>query len=222
MMPRKQKIHAISVLAYQCLSVMMTFVLTNLAWASQYPKVASSLAIIQIVPSHTWSDLKLTQDTINKLQTLTRAFRQSIRPTSAIRSSTNTIIFIGPDQVEKLAAAEAIALELKCSLLKVDTRQHIGETRRNLASVFHKAEIQGAILFFDEADALFGKRTDVSDSHDRYANSEIKNLVQLIKQYSGLIIINTQNTPQRYIKQITTNQTIIKFPCKLPCDFTHK
>src|SRR5204863_9938553 len=95
----------------------------------------------------------------------------------------------------KTMAAEVLARELKLDLFRIDLSQvinkYIGETEKNLRRVFDAAEGGGAILLFDEADALFGKRSEVKDSHDRYANIEVSYLLQRMEQYRGLAILTT-------------------------------
>jgi SpoVK/Ycf46/Vps4 family AAA+-type ATPase len=92
-------------------------------------------------------------------------------------------------------AAEILANHLKLDLYRIDlagvVSKYIGETEKNLKKVFDAAEQSGAILFFDEADALFGKRTEVKDSHDRYANIEVNYLLQRMEDYCGLAILAT-------------------------------
>ena len=92
-------------------------------------------------------------------------------------------------------AAEVLANELRLDLFRIDlsavVSKYIGETEKNLRRLFDAAELGGAILFFDEADALFGKRSEVKDSHDRYANIEINYLLQRMEQYGGLAILAT-------------------------------
>jgi SpoVK/Ycf46/Vps4 family AAA+-type ATPase len=92
-------------------------------------------------------------------------------------------------------AAEVIANELSLDLYRIDlsavVNKYIGETEKNLRRVFDAAECGGVILFFDEADALFGKRSEVKDSHDRYANIEINYLLQRLESYRGLAILAT-------------------------------
>jgi SpoVK/Ycf46/Vps4 family AAA+-type ATPase len=92
-------------------------------------------------------------------------------------------------------AAEVIANELRLNLYRIDlsavVSKYIGETEKNLRRLFDAAEDGGAILFFDEADALFGKRSEVKDSHDRYANIEINYLLQRMETYRGLAILAT-------------------------------
>jgi SpoVK/Ycf46/Vps4 family AAA+-type ATPase len=92
-------------------------------------------------------------------------------------------------------AAEVLANALRLDLYRIDlssvVSKYIGETEKNLRRVFDAAEDGGAILFFDEADALFGKRSEVKDSHDRYANIEINYLLQRMEQYRGLAVLAT-------------------------------
>jgi DNA polymerase III delta prime subunit len=104
-------------------------------------------------------------------------------------------LFAGPSGVGKTLAAEVIARELGLDLYCVDlatvVSKYIGETEKNLKRIFDAAEEAGAVLFIDEADALFGKRSEVKDSHDRYANIEISYLLQRIEQHNGLAILAT-------------------------------
>lgn len=104
-------------------------------------------------------------------------------------------LFSGESGTGKTMAAEVIANELNLDLYKIDlssvVSKYIGETEKNLKKVFDLAEESGAILFFDEADALFGQRSEVKDSHDRYANIEVNYLLQRMESYSGLAILAT-------------------------------
>ena len=104
-------------------------------------------------------------------------------------------LFAGDSGTGKTMAAEVLANELKLDLYRIDlsavVSKYIGETEKNLRQVFDVAEDGGAILFFDEADAIFGKRSEVKDSHDRYANIEINYLLQRMEAYRGLAILAT-------------------------------
>jgi len=105
------------------------------------------------------------------------------------------VLFAGASGTGKTMAAEVLANELRLDLYRIDLSQvvskYIGETEKNLRRVFDAAEDGGAVLLFDEADALFGKRSDVKDSHDRYANIEISYLLQRMEAYRGLAILTT-------------------------------
>jgi SpoVK/Ycf46/Vps4 family AAA+-type ATPase len=104
-------------------------------------------------------------------------------------------LFSGASGTGKTLAAEVLAGELRLDLYRIDLSQvvskYIGETEKNLRQIFDAAEEGGAILFFDEADALFGKRSEVKDSHDRFANIEIAYLLQRMESYRGLAVLAT-------------------------------
>ena len=106
-----------------------------------------------------------------------------------------TALFVGESGTGKTMAAEVLASDLGIDLYRIDlasvVSKYIGETEKNLRRIFDAAESSGAILLFDEADALFGKRSDVKDSHDRYANIEVSYLLQRMEAYSGLAILTT-------------------------------
>jgi hypothetical protein len=106
-----------------------------------------------------------------------------------------TALFAGASGTGKTMAAEVLAGELGIDLYKIDLSQvvskYIGETEKNLRRIFDAAEECGALLLFDEADALFGKRSEVKDSHDRYANLEVSYLLQRMEQYRGLAVLTT-------------------------------
>jgi hypothetical protein len=125
-------------------------------------------------------------------------------------------LFSGPSGTGKTMAAEVLANELGLDLYRIDLSQvvskYIGETEKNLRRVFDAAEAGGAILLFDEADALFGKRSDVKDSHDRYANIEVSYLLQRMEAYHGLAILTTNlksALDQAFLRRI---RFVIHFP----------
>jgi SpoVK/Ycf46/Vps4 family AAA+-type ATPase len=104
-------------------------------------------------------------------------------------------LFAGPSGTGKTTAAEAVACELGTQLFRIDlsrvVSKYIGETEQHLATAFAEAERSGALLLFDEADALFGRRTEVRDAHDRYANLEVSYLLQRVESFTGLVILST-------------------------------
>lgn len=106
-----------------------------------------------------------------------------------------TVLFYGPPGTGKTLAAALLGNYLNREVYRIDLSmvisKYIGETEKNLASLFDKAESKNWILFFDEADALFGKRTRVSDAHDRYSNQQITLLIKKIRSYKGLIILSS-------------------------------
>jgi ATPase family associated with various cellular activities (AAA)/ABC toxin N-terminal region len=104
-------------------------------------------------------------------------------------------LFTGKNRIGALVATQTLARDLGKNLARVDlsvvVSKYIGETEKNLRRVFAAAKGSGAVLFFDEADALFGKRVAVHDSHDRYANVEINYLLKRIEEYAGVAILAT-------------------------------
>ncbi|MBR5316442.1 MAG: ATP-binding protein [Lachnospiraceae bacterium] len=118
----------------------------------------------------------------------------------------------GPPGTGKTMAAQVMANELGMELYRVDlsqvTSKYIGETEKNLESIFREAEHSNVILFFDEADSLFGKRTEVKDSNDKYANQETSYILQRIESYEGMIILATnlvKNFDSAFMRRITVS-----------------
>lgn len=129
---------------------------------------------------------------------------------SSARGRAVTAMFNGESGTGKTFACEVIAAEVGLPLMRVNVAslvdKYIGETEKNLARVFAQAQAQGGILFFDEADALFGNRTEVSRSADRYANLETNLLLQLMEQFAGVVLLTTnlkQNIDQAFMRRIT-------------------
>jgi SpoVK/Ycf46/Vps4 family AAA+-type ATPase len=150
----------------------------------------------------TWDELVLPPDRLEVLRDLAGHLRDAWRVNEtwgwAARNPRGlgaTALFSGPPGTGKTLAAEVLAGELSLDLYRIDLSQvvskYIGETEKNLARIFAAAEDGGAILLFDEADALFGKRSEVKDSHDRYANIEVSYLLQKMESYRGLAVLTT-------------------------------
>lgn len=127
-----------------------------------------------------------------------------------------TALFAGPSGTGKTMAAEILAGHLEMDLYRVDlasvVNKYIGETEKNLRRVFDAAERSGALLFFDEADALFGTRTEVRDSHDRYANLEIDYLLQRMEDYAGLAVLATNRRSALDSAFLRRLRFVIDFP----------
>ncbi len=125
-------------------------------------------------------------------------------------------LFYGESGTGKTMASEALAKELHLDLYRVDLSQvvnkYIGETEKNLKRIFDAAEDSGAILLFDEADALFGKRSEVKDSHDRYANIEVYYLLQRMETYRGLTILTANKKTAIDEAFIRRNRFVVLFP----------
>lgn len=150
----------------------------------------------------TWEDLVLPEEPLGILRDIARHVRQRFRVyetwgfgAKGSRGLGISALFSGPSGTGKTLAAEVLANELDLDLFRIDlssvVSKYIGETEKNLRRVFDAAETGGAILLFDEADALFGKRSEVKDSHDRYANIEVSYLLQRMESYRGLAILTT-------------------------------
>ena len=149
-----------------------------------------------------WDDIVLPEEELNVLHQMTEQVQQrrTVYQDWGFQQRMNrgfgiSALFAGDSGTGKTMAAEVIANALKLNLYRIDlssvVSKYIGETEKNLRRLFDAAEDGGAILFFDEADALFGKRSEVKDSHDRYANIEINYLLQRIEAYRGLAILAT-------------------------------
>lgn len=150
-----------------------------------------------------------------KSVSLTDAVRRQLAPL-LVGQASGVALFHGPSGTGKMLAALAIALERDVQVLRIDlsrvVSKYIGETEKNLAAVFAEAERSGAVLLFDEADALFGKRSDVRDSHDRYANVEVSYLLQRIEAFGGLAILTTnarQNIDEAFLRRL---RYVVEFP----------
>ena len=153
-------------------------------------------------PKVTWDDLVLSSSQSNLLRQIAAQVGQRNQvyqgwgfADKMSRGFGISALFAGDAGVGKTMAAEVIANQLRLNLYRIDlsavVSKYIGETEKNLRRLFDAAEDGGAILFFDEADALFGKRSEVKDSHDRYANIEINYLLQRMEAYGGLAILAT-------------------------------
>jgi hypothetical protein len=156
----------------------------------------------RLQPKATWDDLVLPAAPMNLLKQIAAqvAYRNVVYEEWGFARKMNrgfsvSALFAGDSGTGKTMAAEVIAQALRLNLYRIDLAgvvdKYIGETEKNLRRLFDAAEDGGAILFFDEADALFGKRSEVKDSHDRYANIEINYLLQRIESYRGLAILAT-------------------------------
>ena len=182
----------------------------------------SSLAR-KITPRYGWHDIILPGDQLALLQEIINTVRGRPQVLDGwglgrkLASSRGvTILFAGPPGTGKTMAAEIIAGDLGLDLYKIDlstvVSKYIGETEKNIERIFREAEQSNAILFFDEADALFGKRSEVRDSHDRYANIEISYLLQRMEAYDGVTILATNlraNLDEAFTRRL---QFAVNFP----------
>jgi SpoVK/Ycf46/Vps4 family AAA+-type ATPase len=177
----------------------------------------------KIEPKYEWGDIVLPPDQL----ALLREIRDRARLRHVVYGEWGferklslgkglNVLFSGPPGTGKTMAAEVLAAELSLDLYKIDLSQvvskYIGETEKNLHQIFQEAQASDAVLFFDEADALFGKRSDVKDAHDRYANIEVGYLLQKMEEYDGIAILATnlrQNLDEAFMRRL---HAVIDFP----------
>jgi AAA+ superfamily predicted ATPase len=171
----------------------------------------------------TWDDLVLPEQQKSILRDISTHVRQRTKVyqdwgfgSKGGRGLGISALFSGVSGTGKTMAAEVIAKELRLDLYRIDlsavVSKYIGETEKNLRRIFDAAEAGGAILLFDEADALFGKRTEVKDSHDRHANVEVSYLLQRMEAYQGLAILTTNlkgSLDQAFLRRI---RFVVAFP----------
>ena len=177
----------------------------------------------RIVARATWDDLVLPaaqKATLAQIVTHVRHRRQVLETWGFAdrggRGLGITVLFAGDSGTGKTFAAEVLATELSLDLFRVDVSgvvsKYIGETEKNLRRVFDAAEESGAVLLFDEADALFGKRSEVRDSHDRYANVEVSYLLQRMESYRGLAILTTNHKAALDSAFLRRLRFVVQFP----------
>ena len=192
------------------------------ACRAQSSKKLSALAR-KITPLYTWQDIILPPDQLEHLREVCAhvMHRQRVFAEWGFGGKISlgkglSALFVGTSGTGKTMAAEVIAGELGLDLFKIDlsclVSKYIGETEKNLSRVFEEAEQSNAILFFDEADSVFGKRSEVKDSHDRYANIEVNYLLQRMEEYEGVVILASnyqKNIDEAFTRRI---RFIIDFP----------
>ncbi|OON39835.1 AAA family ATPase [Izhakiella australiensis] len=157
----------------------------------------------RITPVRTLNDLLVSDDLMKQLKEILAAIRYRERVLAdGFKDKVGygvgiSALFYGDSGTGKTMAAEVLASTLGVDLIKVDLstviNKYIGETEKNLSHIFDLAEQDAGILFFDEADALFGKRSETKDAHDRHANIEVAYLLQRLENYPGLVILSTNN-----------------------------
>jgi len=170
----------------------------------------------KVAPHYRWGDIVLPPDQVRQLREIVN--HVTYRPLVygewgfdrklALSKGLNAL-FVGGPGTGKTMAADILAGELGLDLYKIDlsmvVSKYIGETEKNLRRIFSEAATSNSILFFDEADAIFGKRSEVRDSHDRYANIEIAYLLQKMEEYSGIAILATnmgQNLDDAFVRRM--------------------
>lgn len=185
------------------------------------PAFSSAFPATHLTTSQTWEDLILPASTQNQIQdiliwlthnpTLINDWKLYEKFKPGYRA-----LFHGPSGTGKTLTATLLGKYAKQEVFKVDlstvVSKYIGETEKNLSNLFDRAENKNWILFFDEADALFGKRTQVQNAHDRYANQEVSYLLQRVEHFNGLVILATNlksNIDEAFLRRF---QSLIYFP----------
>ena len=189
------------------------------------PRFSSEFPAEHIETEMSWDDLVLNPSTLRQIHEIENwikhndtllqdwGMKKKIKP--GYRA-----LFYGPPGTGKTLTATLLGKHTGKDVFRIDlsrvVSKYIGETEKNLSRLLDKAENKNWILFFDEADALFGKRTDIRDAHDKYANQEVAYLLQRIENYNGLVILATNqrgNIDEAFVRRF---QTIIQFPMPRP------
>ena len=170
----------------------------------------------KISPRYAWEDIVLPEDKKEQLSEICGYFmnmavvyeRWGFQRKTSLGKGLN-ILFAGPSGTGKTMASDIMAGELGLDMYKIDlssiVSKYIGETEKNLDRIFQEAHDSNAILFFDEADAVFGKRSEVRDAHDRYANIEVSYLLQKMEEYQGIVILATnfrKNIDNAFVRRL--------------------
>jgi hypothetical protein len=189
------------------------------------PPYSTNFPAQWLTTSMIWSDLVLNPQTEQQIEELRSWFYHSKRLMDQLGMRRKLkpgyrALFFGPPGTGKTLCATLLGNEFKKIVFRVDlanlVSKYIGETEKNLAHLFDEAEYKNWILFFDEADALFGKRTHVKDAHDRYANQEVSYLMQRIETFDGMVILASNikgNIDDAFTRRI---QSVIYFPYPTP------
>ncbi|MEH2423240.1 MAG: ATP-binding protein [Nostoc sp.] len=197
------------------------YLLWNTCRAQARPKLDDLAQRIDCAAN--WEDLVLPESQIQVLRDVAMQVKQRAKVYDrwgfggkSKRGLGISALFAGVSGTGKTMAAEVLALELQLDLYRIDlsavVSKYIGETEKNLGRVFDAAELGGVVLLFDEADALFGKRSEVKDSHDRHANVEVSYLLQRMESYRGLSVLTTNlksSLDQAFLRRI---RFITQFP----------
>jgi len=180
-------------------------------------------------PTYTWDDLVVPDRQLDALRSISAYLRHRDQVLGdwgyqrrVAKSQGLKILFAGESGTGKTMAAQVLAADLGLDIFQVDlatiVSKYIGDTEKNLARIFEAAEGSNAMLFFDEADAMFGKRSEVSDAHDRYANLEVAYLLQKMEAHEGAVILATnfrRNIDDAFLRRL---DFVIDFPFPEPRD----
>lgn len=194
------------------------------------PKLSTEFPAKYITTQLEWSNLVINETTMIEVETIRNwiAYHESMINEWDLKNKFKAgykALFYGPPGTGKTFTATLLGKQFNRDVYRIDLSQvvskYIGETEKNLEKIFQKAEDKNWILFFDEADALFGKRTSVSSAHDRYANQETSYLLQRIEDFNGLVILasnNKANIDQAFLRRFNA---IVHFPIPDPVERLH-
>ncbi|HEY2727116.1 MAG TPA: ATP-binding protein [Parafilimonas sp.] len=202
------------ILTEDYLTSLLTNKETEIRFGSDFPAK-------KITTQMKWEDAVLNDTTVNQVNDIMTwlKYNDTLLKDDVMKRKIKPgyrVLFYGPSGTGKTLTATLLGNQLKKDVYRIDLSQvvskYIGETEKNLEKVFSKAEHKNWILFFDEADALFGKRTNVQNSHDRYANQEVSYLLQRIEDYPGLLILASNfknNIDSAFVRRF---HTTVYFP----------
>lgn len=185
------------------------------------PRFSNNFPAEYIETEMEWNDLVLHNSTRKQISEIENWINhnETLMNNTTIRKRVKPgyrVLFYGPPGTGKTLAATLLGKQTGKDVFRIDLSRviskYIGETEKNLSGLFDRAEDKNWILFFDEADALFGKRTDIRDAHDKYANQEVAYLLQRIESFNGVVILATNqrgNIDDAFIRRF---QAIIHFP----------
>ena len=194
------------------------------------PKLSTEFPARYIATNLEWNNLVINETTMVEVETIRNwiACHESMIHDWDLKHTFKAgykALFYGPPGTGKTFTATLLGKQFNRDVYRIDLSQvvskYIGETEKNLEKIFQKAEDKNWILFFDEADALFGKRTSVSSAHDRYANQETSYLLQRIEDFNGLVILasnNKANIDQAFLRRFNA---IVHFPIPDPVERLH-
>nr|MBP6828563.1 ATP-binding protein [Saprospiraceae bacterium] len=189
------------------------------------PRFSSDFPAEHLHTDMEWSDLVLNNSTLSQIREMENWIRWSDELMNGLGMGRKVkpgyrALFYGPPGTGKTLTATLLGKSTGKDVFRIDlsrvVSKYIGETEKNLSKLFDKAENKNWILFFDEADALFGKRTGIRDAHDKYANQEVAYLLQRVEGYNGLVILATNqrtNIDEAFTRRF---QSMVHFPLPRP------
>ena len=191
------------------------------------PEFGPSFPAQKIETARSWDELVLPMETMEEINEIRSWIEYEANIMQTMKLGAKVMpgyraLFYGPPGTGKTFTASLLGRITGREVYRIDlsmvVSKYIGETEKNLKIVFDKAQSRGWILFFDEADALFGKRTDVGDSKDRYANQEVSYLLQRVEAFDGIVILATNNRDNMDKAFTRRFQSVVNFPMPNPAE----